>query len=75
MIPFLDLKAINSEYKSDLIEAFESILKSGWFIGGHELKSFEEEFSNYCGTKYCIGVEWSRCLIYNIKGLERAWQN
>ena len=23
---------------------------------GNELKAFEQEFSNYCGTKYCIGV-------------------
>jgi len=56
MIPFLDLKAINMQHKSDLIKAYERVLDSGWFIGGNELKSFEKEFSEYCGSEYCIGV-------------------
>lgn len=56
MIPFLDLKNINIKYRSDFIEAFKRVLESGWFIGGNELKSFEDEFSKYCGAKYCIGV-------------------
>ena len=56
MIPFLNLKSINSEYKSEISEAFDRIIKSGWYIAGEELKRFEEEFANYCGTKYCIGV-------------------
>lgn len=56
MIPFLDLKNINIKYKSEFAEAFERVLKSGWYIGGSELKSFEDEFSKYCGSKYCIGV-------------------
>ena len=56
MIPFLDLKNINIKYKSEFAEAFERVLKSGWYIDGSELKSFEDEFSKYCGSKYCIGV-------------------
>lgn len=56
MIKFLDLKKINDEYKEELKEAFERVLESGWFILGDELKRFEDEFANYCGTKYAIGV-------------------
>lgn len=56
MIPFLDLKSINSQYRRDLIKAAARVIDSGWYIQGTELKAFESEFSTYCGTKHCIGV-------------------
>lgn len=31
-------------------------MESGWYILGSEVSSFEAEFANYCGTKYCVGV-------------------
>jgi len=56
MIPFLDLKAINAQYKKEMLEACEKVIDSGWYIQGSEHKEFEKEFASYCGTKYCIGV-------------------
>jgi len=56
MIPFLDLKAINAQYRKELITAATRVIDSGWFIQGQEVASFEQEFAEYCGTKYCIGV-------------------
>lgn len=56
MTPFLDLKAINAQYREELIEAAGRVIDSGWYIGGTELKQFEQEFAEYCGTKYAIGV-------------------
>lgn len=56
MIPFLDLKSINSKYRSELIEACIRVIDSGWYIGGQELTYFETEFADYCGTSHCIGV-------------------
>lgn len=56
MIPFLDLKSINAQYKDELIEACTRVIDSGWYIAGNELSQFEKKFSEYCGTKYCIGV-------------------
>lgn len=56
MIPFLDIKKINIQYRKFFLKSFNRILKSGQYIGGTELESFEMEFSKYCGTKYCIGV-------------------
>ena len=56
MIPFLELKAINAQYRQDLIEATTRVIDSGWYIQGAELKAFESEFAAYCGTKHCIGV-------------------
>ena len=56
MIPFLDLKALNAQYRTDLIEACIKVIDSGWYIQGNECKEFEKEFAEYCGTKYTIGV-------------------
>lgn len=56
MIKFLDLQKINAQYRSELTQAFERLLDSGWYIMGAELKQFETDFANYCGTKYAIGV-------------------
>ncbi|MDD2450469.1 MAG: DegT/DnrJ/EryC1/StrS family aminotransferase [Sulfurovum sp.] len=56
MIPFLDLKSINAQYRNELIEACTRIIDSGWYIQGNECKEFEKEFAEYCGTKYAIGV-------------------
>jgi len=56
MIPFLDLKEINAQYRNELIEACTRVIDSGWYIAGNELETFEQEFSDYCGTKHAIGV-------------------
>lgn len=56
MIPFLDLKKINARHAKDFNKVFNDVLGSGWFIQGNYLSTFEQEFADYCGTKYCIGV-------------------
>lgn len=56
MIPFLDLKAINTQYRNELVSAATRVIESGWYIQGTEVKAFEEEFAGYCGSKHCIGV-------------------
>lgn len=56
MIPFLDLKKINQQYRDDLITACTRVIDSGWYIGGSELEAFERNFADYCGTTFAIGV-------------------
>ena len=56
MIPFLDLKAINAQYRDELVEAATDVIDSGWYVQGDQVAKFEQEFANYCGTKQCIGV-------------------
>lgn len=56
MISFLDLAKINRRYQSDLSEAAQRVIKSGWYIQGVEVSAFESEFAAYCGSKHCIGV-------------------
>lgn len=40
------------------------VLDSGWYIMGQELSSFEEEWAQYVGTKYCVGLA---------SGLDALW--
>lgn len=56
MIPFLDLKGLNSQYRAELIEACVKVIDSGWYVQGNECKEFDNEFAQYCGAKYAIGV-------------------
>ena len=56
MIKFLDLKKINKPYEIAFQEKLKSVLDSGWYILGSEVESFENNFADYCGTKYCMGV-------------------
>jgi len=56
VIPFLNLREINSVYQKQLIEACARVIGSGWYIGGSELSHFESEFAKYCGSEHCIGV-------------------
>lgn len=56
MIPFLDLKRINLKYETAFSEALRQVLNSGWYILGDQVRQFETNFAEYCGTKYSIGV-------------------
>ncbi|WP_345871579.1 DegT/DnrJ/EryC1/StrS family aminotransferase [Shewanella algae] len=56
MIKFLDLRKINQQYQSELKSACSRVIDSGWYILGEELKAFENEFAEYCGAKFCVGV-------------------
>lgn len=56
MIPFLDLKKINSQYREELLQAATQVIDSGWYIQGRHVKTFEETFAEYCDVKHCIGV-------------------
>lgn len=56
LIPFLDLKSINQRHRQALIDAATAVIDSGWYIRGHAVNAFEQQFTHYCGTKHCIGV-------------------
>jgi dTDP-4-amino-4,6-dideoxygalactose transaminase len=56
MIPFLDLQKINARYQVEFNAKLTQIIDKGWFVLGDEVTAFEQNFANYCGTKYCVGV-------------------
>ena len=48
------------EYEAKVLE----VLRSGWYVLGNEVRSFEKEFANYIGTKHCVGLA---------SGLDALW--
>jgi dTDP-4-amino-4,6-dideoxygalactose transaminase len=55
-VPFLDLVTCHRELEEELVAAFRTAVRSAHFIGGAEVESFEREFAEYCGSKFCVGV-------------------
>ncbi len=55
-IPFYDIGESYQELKSEIDSAVAKVLSSGWYILGKEVASFEEEFAEFIGTKYCVGT-------------------
>ena len=55
-VPFASFEAMHNELRQQLDEAYCRVMDSNYFIQGQACKKFEEEFAEYCGAKYCIGV-------------------
>lgn len=45
-----------NKYKDEYEEAVLRVLQSGWYILGPELEMFEQEFADFIGTQYCVGL-------------------
>lgn len=55
-IRFLDLKTVNADIENELIAAASNVIRSGWYINGTNVQAFEQKLSQYCETKYAVGV-------------------
>ena len=51
-------------YQKEFEQKAIDILRSGWYVLGKELESFELEFANFLGVKHCVGVA---------NGLDALW--
>jgi len=51
-------------YQEEFEQKALDVLRSGWYVLGKEVSSFEEEFASYVGTKYCVGLA---------NGLDALW--
>nr|WP_314494019.1 DegT/DnrJ/EryC1/StrS family aminotransferase [uncultured Chryseobacterium sp.] len=56
MIKFLDLQKINLTYQQEIEERIIKTFRSGWYLLGNEVKTFEENLAKYINAKYAIGV-------------------
>ncbi len=56
MIKFLDLHKVNKRFEASYLSKFQTFLDSGYYILGQEVSNFEENYANYCGTKFCVGT-------------------
>lgn len=56
MIPFLDLHGINERFRAEIDLRIKEVLDSGWYLQGKQNDIFCENFANFCGAKYALGV-------------------
>jgi dTDP-4-amino-4,6-dideoxygalactose transaminase len=56
MIKFLDIQKITQKNITEVKEAINRVVDSGWYLMGNEVKEFEKSFSEYCGVSHTIGV-------------------
>ena len=54
-IPFLSLKYVTAKYADEIHEAVNRVVDSGWYLQGKENELFEQHYTEYIGTKHCIG--------------------
>lgn len=56
MIKFLDLQKINLAHQQEIEEKLLQTFRSGWYLLGNEVKTFEDKLAHYIGAKHAIGV-------------------
>lgn len=56
MIFYENLRDSNESFFAEFQYAFVNNLNGGWFILGSSVEKFEREFSDYVGSRFCIGV-------------------
>lgn len=56
MIEYENLAKANAPFMSEIKSAIIEVADSGWFVLGHQVEQFEQEFASYVGGKYCVGV-------------------
>jgi dTDP-4-amino-4,6-dideoxygalactose transaminase len=55
-VPFLDLAAGHAELEGELVAVFRFALQTACFVGGPMVEGLEQDFAEFCETKYCVGV-------------------
>ncbi len=55
-IPFLNFEPMHNEVQDELQAAFNSVLKSNWFVLGNHVSQFEEDYSKFNQVNYVVGV-------------------
>ena len=53
-VKFLDLKRITASFEPLLSEEVLRVVRSGWYLQGENIRSFESNFASYIGVRHCI---------------------
>ena len=55
-IPFVNFAIMHSEIKTEMLETFNQVYDSNWFILGKEVEKFENAYASFNEVTSCIGV-------------------
>ena len=70
-IEYESLGRSNAAFMAELEAAALRVLRSGWYVLGQEVASFETEFAAHVGARHCIGVaNGLDALILSLEALE-----
>lgn len=61
-----NLKRQYDQHASEYEQKALAVLRSGWYVLGNEVSSFEDEWAREIGTKYCVGLA---------SGLDALWMS
>lgn len=54
-VPFASFKPLHEKLEEEIFEEFQNVYQNSWFINGAKVEEFQENFAQYCNSKYCIG--------------------
>ncbi|MBS3136902.1 DegT/DnrJ/EryC1/StrS family aminotransferase [Candidatus Woesearchaeota archaeon] len=63
-IPFVDLKAQYNQIKQEIDAKISEVVSNTDFIMGQNVASFEKEFAQFCGARFCSGVSSGTSALY-----------
>lgn len=55
-VPFLNMKAQYRAIRDEIQDVLNQVLDSAHYVGGEWVARFEEEFAQYVGARYAVGV-------------------
>ena len=55
MIDYLNLQAITTRHITEIEQAMDEVVKSGWYLRGEATRRFEQHYAQYIGSRHCIG--------------------
>ncbi|WP_153799455.1 DegT/DnrJ/EryC1/StrS family aminotransferase [Foetidibacter luteolus] len=59
-VPFFSFDGMHDTIKHEMLNAFEKVYDSKWYILGNNVKEFESAYASFSNTQYCAGI--SNCL-------------
>jgi dTDP-4-amino-4,6-dideoxygalactose transaminase len=63
-VPYTNLPLKLTGLVRELTAVFQSVITSGQYVMGPALSAFEQEFADYCQTKYAVGVSDGTSALY-----------
>jgi dTDP-4-amino-4,6-dideoxygalactose transaminase len=55
-IPFLNFEPMHSEIREEMVETFQHVYDSNWYVLGENVSQFEAEYASFNVAQYCVGV-------------------
>jgi dTDP-4-amino-4,6-dideoxygalactose transaminase len=55
-VPFLDLVTVHGGLQDEFVDILKTALSTAGFIGGPMVQGFEQDFAQFCESRFCVGV-------------------